>query len=57
MILKVLPLASESLSDLLSLFFETRQEMTMAHVAFVFKQESSNAAAIFPGSWTQVCES
>lgn len=55
-ILNILAPSNESLTDLIYLFFETRQEKNKAQVAYFFEQKSSNVRAILGRSRIQVCE-
>ena len=54
-VLQILAPGNESLTDLMTLFFETRQEKGKAHVACFFEQKTSNVGAILGGSRIQVC--
>ncbi len=55
-VLNILAPGNESLMDLMTFFFETREEKNKAHVACFFEQKSSNVGAILRGSRIQVCE-
>lgn len=52
-VLNILAPGNESLMDLMTFFFETRQEKNKAHVACFFEQKSSNVGAILRGSRIQ----
>ena len=52
--LNILPPGNESLIDLTTSFFETRQRESKAHIACFFEQKSSNVGAILRGSRIQV---
>lgn len=54
-VLNILAPGNESLMDLMTLFFETRQEKGKARVACFFEQKSSNVGVILGGSRIQVC--
>ncbi|KAL9023003.1 MAG: hypothetical protein Q9196_007436, partial [Gyalolechia fulgens] len=54
-VLNILPPGNESLIDLITYFFETRQGKCDAPVACFFEQKSSNVGAILHGSRIQVC--
>ena len=55
-VLNILAPGNESLMDLMTFFFETRQEKNKAHVVCFFEQKSSNVDVILRGSRIQVCE-
>ena len=55
-VLNILAPGNESLTDLMTFFFETRQEKNKAHVACFYEQMPSNVGAILCGSRIQVCE-
>ena len=55
-VLNILVPGNESLTDLMTFFFETRQEKNKAHVACFFEQKPSNVGAILRGNRIQVCE-
>ena len=54
-VLNILGPGNESLTDLMTFFFETRQEKNKARVACFFEQKPSNVGAILRGSRIQVC--
>lgn len=54
-ILNILAPGNESLSDLMTLFFETRQE-SKAHIACFFEQKPSNVGSILGRTRVQVRE-
>ncbi|KAL8725863.1 MAG: hypothetical protein Q9166_007084 [cf. Caloplaca sp. 2 TL-2023] len=51
--LNILAPGNETLMDLMELFFETRQDKNMTHVACFFEQKPSNVGAIYKGSRIQ----
>ena len=55
-VLNILPPGNESLIDLTTYFFETRQGEGKAHIACFFEQKSSNVGAILRGSRIQVSQ-
>ena len=54
--MNILAPGNESLTDLMTFFFETRLEKNKAHVACFYEQKPSNVGAILRGSRIQVCE-
>ena len=54
-VLNILAPGNESLTELMTDFFETRQERDKAHVACFFELKSSNVGAILGGRRIQVC--
>lgn len=54
--LNILAPGNETLMDLMELFFETRQEKNLAHVACFYEQKPSNVGAIYKGSRIQVSQ-
>ena len=52
--LNILAPGNEALIDLMTLFFETRQEKNTTHIACFFEQKSSNIGAILRGTRIQV---
>ena len=54
-VLNILGPGNESLTNLMTFFFETRQEKNKARVACFFEQKLSNVGAILRGSRIQVC--
>jgi len=55
-VLNILPPGNESLIDLTTYFFETRQGEGKVHVACFFEQKSSNVGAILGESQIQVSQ-
>ena len=53
-VLNILAPGNESLADLMTLFFETRQEKWKAHIACFFELKPSNVGAILGGRRIQV---
>ena len=54
-VLNILAPGNESLTDLMTFFFETRQEKDKAWVACFFELKSSNVGAILDGRPVYVC--
>ena len=55
-VLNILAPGSESLTDLMTFFFETRQEKNKAHVACFYEQKPSNVGAILGERRIEVCQ-
>ena len=55
-VLNIIPPGNESLIDLTTYFFETRQGEGNAHIACFFEQKSNNIGAILRGSRIQVSQ-
>ena len=55
-VLNILAPGNESLTDLMTFFFETRQEKDKACVACFFELKSSNVGAILDGRPGYVCQ-
>ena len=53
-VLNILAPGNETLIDLMTLFFETRQETNITYIACFFEQKSSNVGAILRGTRIQV---
>lgn len=53
-VLHILAPGNETLMDLMTLFFETRQEKDKAHIACFYEKKSSNVGAILGGTRIQV---